>query len=51
MRDKLNHLVVGVGRSWCAKGDTYHSDIGKLIALYRARGCEVPAWLLHIPQE
>ena len=43
--------VIAVGRSWCAKGDAYNQIIGKLIALYRALGREVPAWLLHIPQE
>ncbi len=43
--------VIAVGRSWCAKGDAYNQIIGKLIALYRALGREVPEWLLHIPQE
>ena len=51
MRDTFNGLVIGVGRSWCAKGDRNSSHVGRLIAFYRALGREVPAWLLHIPQE
>ena len=50
-RREMSGQVVGVGRSWCAKGDAYNQIIGKLIALYRALGREVPEWLLHIPQE
>ena len=51
MRDTFNSLVVAVGRSRCARDDVYHSDIGKLIAFYRATGSEVPGWLLHVPQK
>ena len=51
LRDLDSGAVVGVGRSWCADSDRYMGEIGKLIALYRALGREVPEWLLHIPQE
>ncbi len=48
---RINEQRVAVGRSWCARGDKLNLYIGELIALYRALGREVPAWLLHIPQE
>lgn len=49
--NRARDCVTGVGRSWCSRDDEFSPIIGKLIALYRALGREVPAWLLHIPQE
>ena len=49
--DTKRYRVIGIGRSWCSRGDEFSPTIGKAIALYRALGREVPEWLLHIPQE
>ena len=41
--------VRAVGRSKCAPGETFNAHIGRVIALYRALGLEVPAEYLTCP--